>query len=417
MAVKYFITYGVAAAVWIFLNLIPVFLDGFWFIAVVSNAFLAISLSSWGSTFFTVSKKRENIENTSDKGIFITGCDSGFGLSLAESLAELGFKVYAGCLDPEGEGPTSLRSSLSHDVITIQCDVTNEEQVRRAFLLVSNDLILSQKTLWAVVNNAGIASMTEIEWCSMRIFRQLLEVNALGPVLITKTFLPLLRESGGRIVIMASLAGRHTFFGYSAYSMSKHAVVSFADGLRLEMKKWNISVHTIEPTLYKTPIAEVGILERNVDRNWQESTEEIRKSYGQQYLDDFKVTMKKEMDRAKPVECIKEVVADMVDAVCGKEPENRYVPSMKTQLVSNVMSNLPEDLKESLYLRNSPKTPTAFTEERRKKPSLQDPRVVGPGGKRMKRHFSTPNYERSTNTPPPPPPTARERNVFFDEDE
>ena len=45
--------------------------------------------------------------------------------------------------------------------------------------------------------------------------------------------------------------GRFTIPGFTPYSMSKYAVVSFADGLRREMAKWNVSVHTIEPSLYK----------------------------------------------------------------------------------------------------------------------------------------------------------------------
>jgi NAD(P)-dependent dehydrogenase (short-subunit alcohol dehydrogenase family) len=70
-------------------------------------------------------------------------------------------------------------------------------------------LFVRAESLWAVVNNAGIATFTEIEWCSLSTFRKQLEVNALGPVLVTKTFLPLLRQSGGgRVVIVASLAGQ-----------------------------------------------------------------------------------------------------------------------------------------------------------------------------------------------------------------
>lgn len=86
-------------------------------------------------------------------------------------------------------------------------------ELRYALLITQNILkvfyldVMSTERLWAVVNNAGIASFTEIEWCSLSTFRNHLEVNALGPVLVTKTFLPLLRKSGGRIVIVASLAG------------------------------------------------------------------------------------------------------------------------------------------------------------------------------------------------------------------
>ena len=62
--------------------------------------------------------------------------------------------------------------------------------------------------LWAVVNNAGIACSSEIEWCPISTFQQQFDVNTLGPVRVTKAFLPLLRESQGRIVIVASVAGK-----------------------------------------------------------------------------------------------------------------------------------------------------------------------------------------------------------------
>ena len=60
-----------------------------------------------------------------------------------------------------------------------------------------------------MVNNAGIAVIAEIEFCPIESYRHNLNVNALGPIRVTKTFLPLLRKtSGSRIVIVSSLAGK-----------------------------------------------------------------------------------------------------------------------------------------------------------------------------------------------------------------
>lgn len=61
--------------------------------------------------------------------------------------------------------------------------------------------------LWAVVNNAGVACSSEIEWCPMEVYKQMLDVNALGVVEVTKSFLPFLKQSQGRIVIVTSLSG------------------------------------------------------------------------------------------------------------------------------------------------------------------------------------------------------------------
>ena len=73
------------------------------------------------------------------------------------------------------------------------------------------------------------------------IFQRILEVNTLGAIRITQRFLPLLRRSQGRLVMISSLAGKLVYPGLIAYCMSKHALVAVSDGLRQELRKWNIS--------------------------------------------------------------------------------------------------------------------------------------------------------------------------------
>ena len=63
--------------------------------------------------------------------------------------------------------------------------------------------------LWAVVNNAGIAKPGFMEWIDTETAKKVLEVNAIGPVTVTNAFLPLLRISHGRVVIVSSVFGMH----------------------------------------------------------------------------------------------------------------------------------------------------------------------------------------------------------------
>uniref|UniRef100_A0A6A7G7M0 Estradiol 17-beta-dehydrogenase 2-like n=3 Tax=Hirondellea gigas TaxID=1518452 RepID=A0A6A7G7M0_9CRUS len=391
MGYSWYTAIGVWIAVWAALILVSLHS---WALGVMAIGLVAAHLAEWILKGIQNTRQRVNIKDVSSKAVFVTGCDTGFGLELAKTLADIGFKVYAGCLDPDSKGPTSLKLRSSR-VVALKCDVTKEDQVLQAYKLVEEDLEVDEN-LWAVVNNAGIAAFTEIEWCSLATFRKQLEVNALGPVLVTKTFLPLLRQAGGgRVIIVASLAGRYTFPGFSAYSMSKHAAVSFADGLRLEMKKWNISVHTVEPTLYKTSITNVENLQKSLEHGWDESPVEVRCSYGSEYLEDFKVTVNSHMSRAKPEEKIKEVIADMVDAVAGVEPQPQYVPSVQTQIRCRLLSTLPLDIRDNFLLKGQPSTPPAFIAARKR--SLADPRKKS----RMNRHFSVPDYEKNQVTPPP----------------
>ena len=61
--------------------------------------------------------------------------------------------------------------------------------------------------LWAVVNNAGVACFAEFEPCPKQAFQYTMDVNLMGLVNVTRTFLPLVRAAKGRIVNMASMAG------------------------------------------------------------------------------------------------------------------------------------------------------------------------------------------------------------------
>ncbi|KAF2351382.1 Short-chain dehydrogenase/reductase SDR [Trinorchestia longiramus] len=373
-------SYSTNIVVWVFVwCALALISQHSWALGILSVGLVAAHLSEWILKGIQNTRPRVNIKDISKKAVFVTGCDSGFGLELASTLAKMGFKVYAGCLDPDGRGPTTLKLQSSR-IVALQCDVTKEDEVTEAYKLVADDLDIDEN-LWAVVNNAGIATFTEIEWCSLSTFRKQLEVNTLGPVLVTKTFLPLLRQNGdgARVIIVASLAGRYTFPGFSAYSMSKHAAVSFADCLRLEMRKWNISVHTVEPTLYRTPITNVENLHRSLDQTWQECPAEVRRSYGQEYLKDFKVTVNNHMSNAKPSEKIKEVIADMVDAVAGQEPLPRYVPSVETQIRCRLLSTLPAKMRDTLLLKGHPKTPPAFLAARHSYTPSE--RCDGPGAR------------------------------------
>lgn len=106
-----------------------------------------------------------------------------------------------------------------------------------------------------MVNNAGILSLLEIEFGDMTPFTRQMDINCFGAVRVSKAFLPLLRRgslsSRGRVVNVASLAGRFTMPGFVAYCMSKGAVITFSDGLRRELAKWGIEVVCIEPHLYR----------------------------------------------------------------------------------------------------------------------------------------------------------------------
>jgi len=83
------------------------------------------------------------VGNYSDRYIFITGCDSGFGHAVAIRLDSLGCHIFAGCFTEKGE--TELKKICSERLQPVPLDVTNRDSTRRAFEVISNKLRSSEK--------------------------------------------------------------------------------------------------------------------------------------------------------------------------------------------------------------------------------------------------------------------------------
>lgn len=110
-----------------------------------------------------------------------------------------------------------------------------------------------------------------------------MEVNFFAVVSVTKAFLPSLKKSKGRIVMMSSAAG--VACGYPvtcAYSASKHAVELFASALRQELRPWGITVSTLNPGFHRTEINHNAADTLKVA--FERAPVEIQEQYGEEYL-------------------------------------------------------------------------------------------------------------------------------------
>ena len=139
--------------------------------------------------------------------------------------------------------------------------------------------------LWAVVNNAGIGYPGPIEWVTVKEMKRTVDVNLWGTVLVTKTFLPLLKRTKGRIVNVASTSGRVATPGAAAYCISKFGVEAFSDALRNEMKHFGVTVHIIEPGAFKTNITGDQKNWQCLERLWENLDTDTRESYGKEYYE------------------------------------------------------------------------------------------------------------------------------------
>lgn len=267
------------------------------------------------------------------KYVLISGCDTGFGYSLAIELDKQGFNVLAGVYNTNNK--QALTSQLSSRAIVFVLDITSEGHVDAAYTLVKS----KTSSLYGLINNAGIANGGLIDWTSLSVVREVMEVNFFGHVSMTKTFLPLLlAEPDSRVINMSSAAGYLAAAGASAYSASKYALEAFSDCLRREMAVWNLHVSIIEPGFMRTPIID-GIAEK-VKAIWTHHIDDKTKErWGDAYFSDWLAEGTKMATQTAddPVK----VVNAVCHAMMSTKPRIRYRPGWQSSLFCFPLSMAP----------------------------------------------------------------------------
>ncbi|KAK6758392.1 hypothetical protein RB195_015918 [Necator americanus] len=226
------------------------------------------------------------------KYVFITGCDSGFGRLLTLKLLKMGVNVFAGCYTEQGlesliEQGRRFGAGQLH---TVRIDVKKDESVREAFIKVEKILNDQNAQLHGIVNNAGVfTTFGPDDWCSTDEYLSSLNVNTLGAVRVCHNFLPLVKQSKGRVVTMGSTAGRLHGLYVGPYVTAKFAVEAYMDCLRLEMRPFGVSVHILEPGAFKTELLSEDAQHSRVNKIWGKLPMSVKNEYGEQFKENFKI--------------------------------------------------------------------------------------------------------------------------------
>ena len=144
--------------------------------------------------------------------------------------------------------------------------------------------ITSSSGLWAIVNNAGILMPGFVEWTTMDDMKKVVDVNLWGTISVTRAFLPLLKQTKGRIVNVASAFGIVSVPGAVSYAISKYGVEAFCDGLRREIMHLGVTVHIIEPGCFTTNLSDLDKNMKTMEELWHHLDDETRESYGNEFF-------------------------------------------------------------------------------------------------------------------------------------
>lgn len=190
------------------------------------------------------------------KSVVITGVSTGIGWGTTKILTAKGFHVFGSVR--KQEDADRLNKEFGDKFTPLFFDVTDEPAIRKAADDVRTALM--GEKLFGLVNNAGIAVSGPLLEIDPNEFRKQMDVNVMGPLLVTQAFAPLLgadtdlKGKPGRIINISSVGGKFAAPFIGPYAASKFAIEGFSESLRRELLLFGIDVIVIGPGAVKTAI-------------------------------------------------------------------------------------------------------------------------------------------------------------------
>ena len=202
---------------------------------------------------------QESFFRLDGRAALVTGGGQGIGAAICRRLAAAGARIVV------FDRSTECAQQVARDIggLAVAGDVTSEEDVARAVGRAEEAL----GSLEILVNNAGITGKAGRCWeLSRADLEDVLAVNVVGPFLCCRAALPgMLRRGYGRVVNVASIAGKEGNPTLGPYSASKAALIALTKSLAKEVVgRGDVTVNAISPAVIATPILE-GLPQTTVD--------------------------------------------------------------------------------------------------------------------------------------------------------
>ncbi len=192
----------------------------------------------------------KNLYNFENRTAVITGGAQGFGLDIAKRFLNSGAKVIIWDIDPKmiEKAIKDLNNpNLSSNIV----DVSNYKEVESC---TSN--IAKKSNIDILINNAGITGPTAPLWeYDIEMWKKVVDINLMGTFNCCKTIVPnMIKNNYGRIINVASVAGKDGNANASAYSVGKAGIIGLTKSLGKELANKNIAVNAVTPAGAKTRI-------------------------------------------------------------------------------------------------------------------------------------------------------------------
>jgi NAD(P)-dependent dehydrogenase (short-subunit alcohol dehydrogenase family) len=182
-----------------------------------------------------------------EKVVLITGAAHGLGCALSHEFLDKGWYVIATDLD---DLPMAWMLGFKRAMVA-RMDVTSDDSVNSLFRLLGDKKIMID----LVINNAGIDGYFPLSETPVDQFKHVFEVNVFGGYRVNQTFLPIIRQPGGRILHISSESLNLTV-PFMPYPLTKKLVEGYAKALRIELRFSGIDVIIVRPGAIRTRLLE-----------------------------------------------------------------------------------------------------------------------------------------------------------------
>jgi NAD(P)-dependent dehydrogenase (short-subunit alcohol dehydrogenase family) len=268
------------------------------------------------------------------KSILITGASSGMGLANTILFAQNNYQVFATYRNSKDED----KLKKIKNVYPLKMDVTNDDDIQKAFRQVSN--IVGDSGLFAILNNAGITYTAPFEFADEKRAREVMEVNLMAPYKISQTFIPLLKKHNANNNVKARVINIASWAGYIGqpfipfYNASKAALIGLSESMYYDLGLLDIHVVLASPGVTKTPLLEktTGDGIANLQRFPKEGQE-----FYKPYFDHHK-TLSESSRNSKFFLTPEQIAAKLFKIVETKTPNFKYNLAVDAVIMDKIMT-------------------------------------------------------------------------------
>lgn len=190
--------------------------------------------------------------NIKGKVVVITGASSGLGEATARFLSKEGAIVVLGARRTDRiQKLADELNAAGGKALAVATDVTQPDQVKA----LVDSAVKAYGRIDVMINNAGIMPLAPLEYLKIDEWNQMIDVNIKGVLYGIAAALPYMKEQkSGQFINISSVAGHKVAPGFAVYCATKYAVLAISEGLRLEVKPYNIRTTIISPGAVATEL-------------------------------------------------------------------------------------------------------------------------------------------------------------------